>query len=111
MKRWFAGWFEPHKSRLIGKGFPGIKPSKVPPEIIAAPRVSCPKCQGAVMPELRQITGGLCYQCHLNTLGKSSGPSDTTTSLSALIAAKKASMRSSKAMMGKSPAPAEPPTA
>ena len=39
-------------------------PPIVPDSILAAPREWCPRCQdGAVLPELRGMTGGLCYRC------------------------------------------------
>jgi hypothetical protein len=52
--------------RLIGNGFAPI-PTAIPPDsIVATPRVVCPYCdQGAVLPELRELTGQACYRCWL----------------------------------------------
>jgi len=50
--------------RLCGNGFPPVAPTIPPASIIAIPRVLCSQCgRGRVLPELRKITGGRCYEC------------------------------------------------
>lgn len=54
--------------RLIGNGFPSI-PTTIPPDsIVAKPRAVCKVCdQGTVLPELRELTGGSCYRCWMQS--------------------------------------------
>jgi hypothetical protein len=52
--------------RLIGNGYPPIPPTIPDSRIVATPKVICPCCQsGVVLPELRRMTGGRCYECWL----------------------------------------------
>jgi TubC N-terminal docking domain len=50
--------------RLIGYGFPPC-PTTIPPDSIrATPLAVCPRCSSRpVLPELRAMTGGLCWTC------------------------------------------------
>jgi len=54
----------PAAHRLIGNGFPPI-PTTIPPDSICVmPLPVCPRCSSRpVLPELRSMTGGLCYSC------------------------------------------------
>lgn len=50
--------------RLVGNGFPPIAPEVPPENIHATPRAVCPCCRLLpVLPELRGMTGGRCYEC------------------------------------------------
>lgn len=45
---------------------PGRVTPKPPDQILAAPPIRCPRCQrGRVLRELRVITGGACWACHV----------------------------------------------
>ena len=67
MKRWFAAWYE-RDHHLIGRGHETLPPSKVPDELKAKPYTVCPRCgRIPVMPELRQITAGICWPCFVQT--------------------------------------------
>ena len=53
-----------HEPRgLIGCGFPGRKTKTPPPEILDT-RTQCRCGRFYVLPELRSITGGVCWPCH-----------------------------------------------
>ena len=60
-----VSWVPPGKRRgLIGLGFPPRTTSKPPPEILAAAVVICQRCKSnPVLPELSEITSGLCWDC------------------------------------------------
>jgi TubC N-terminal docking domain len=50
--------------RLIGCGFAPIAPTIPPDAILATPPVTCPACRKRpVLPELRELTGGQCWDC------------------------------------------------
>jgi len=50
--------------RLIGRGFPSTPSAEPPPSILASTRISCPACgQRPVLPELRRLTNGTCFDC------------------------------------------------
>jgi hypothetical protein len=53
---------------LIGCGFPPIPPTIPPAAILATPKVICPGCRvRPVLPELRAMTGGRCWDCWTET--------------------------------------------
>jgi len=50
--------------RLCGNGFPAIPIKIPPPEILTTALVLCRQCnQRPVLRELRELTGGRCYEC------------------------------------------------
>lgn len=64
LTRWeaFAGGGRTSRSNRPGRVTP-----QPPAQILAAPPIRCPRCQrGRVLRELRVITGGVCWGCHLN---------------------------------------------
>lgn len=51
--------------RLIGVEYPPIASPQPDPAIIAAPVTICPRCRSArLLPELRDLAGGLCWTCY-----------------------------------------------
>lgn len=51
--------------RLVGNGFQSFPHERMDPRIIANRVAKCPTCNAArVLPELRKLTGGLCWNCH-----------------------------------------------
>jgi len=59
-----VAWGRSGPRRLCGNGFPAILTNNPPPEILATPLVLCPQCnQRLVLRELRELTGGRCYEC------------------------------------------------
>jgi len=52
------------RRRIVGCGFPPWLSPPPDPRIIAAPVPICPRCwSDRVLPELRTMTGGICWDC------------------------------------------------
>jgi hypothetical protein len=71
---WVPTQRAPRTRRLSGNGFAPIPPTKPPDSILATPPVVCASCgMRPVLRELREMTGGRCWDCFSQHAWQKSG--------------------------------------